>query len=69
MLVAQYDSTLKGTLEGVLDGTIREICASRRERPGQDGLVPPVSQPLKPDDSEYIESLRGDDKRIFDIYE
>ena len=65
ILVAQCDKQFNETVNGVITGVIEEININRQDA---NPFIREVPQPPKPDDSAYLKSLEGEDKRIFDIY-
>ena len=52
----------------MLDGTIKTIAVNKAENQNVMGNTQ-VSLPKPPDDSEYINSLEGNDKRMFDLFQ
>ena len=52
----------------MLDGTIKSININKAENASAIGNTQ-VSLPKPPDDSEYIKSLQGNDKRMFDFFQ
>lgn len=65
ILVAQIDKQYNETVNGVITGVIQEININRQDA---NPFAKEVPQPVKPDDTEYIEGLEGEDKRIFEVY-
>jgi len=53
-------------VNGVITGVIQEININKQDA---NPFAKEVPQPVKPDDTEYIEGLEGEDKRIFEVYE
>ena len=65
MLTSSVDADFKVFVEKVKAGKVKEIAT--KSVPGS-GLEPPVSTPIKPDNTDYIQALSRDEKTIFDLY-
>ena len=67
LLVSEVDLAYKMAIAGILNGTMKSISVNRDEKDviGNNS----VSQPSEPaENKEYVKSLKGDDKRMFEIF-
>ena len=67
ILVGQCDIQFMETVKGVSSGRIEEI--NIQEHSSGNPLAPVVPLPSKPDDSEYLDALKGKDKKMHELYE
>ena len=67
ILVAQCDAQFMETVKGVAQGVIQEINVDKYGQ--QNPFAKSVPQPEKPDDSEYLATLKGKDLSMHELYE
>lgn len=69
LLVATVDVQFNETLKAVASGLIKEINIDSVKAAMGAPLLKPVPQPAKPDNTEYISSLKDSDLDIFNLYQ